>query len=325
MRLRSISPVIIFIACWGGSVQSDTARPAEAPPTILEVKPVTFPAYDAYPGISRYAPTPEEYAQAIGDRRFVMERVTYRSDDLAVHAYLYRPAEPPKGERLPVVIFSRGSYVRDDFSPEVLMPGNRLARLGYLVVAPMFRGSGGAQGHDEMGGADLHDLFNVVHVLKELAYADSDRVFLYGESRGGIMCLMAAKHEFPARAIAVYGAITDFGPFIAEGSAARSLAPKIWPGFPANEAEIAESRSAIRWPERINVPVMIMNGGVDGDVSPLNAIQLAAALESLGKPYELKIFYGEKHVLSGRAAERDEDAVRWFRRFDAQPFSPMKG
>lgn len=60
------------------------------------------------------------------------------------------------------------------------------------------------------------------------------------------------------------------------------------------------------------------NGGNDGDVSPSNAIQLAAALEKLGKPYELKVFYGEKHVLTGRAAERDEDAANWFRRFDVQ-------
>jgi dipeptidyl aminopeptidase/acylaminoacyl peptidase len=230
----------------------------------------------------------------------------------------------PKDEELPVVIFNRGSYVREDFSPEVLMSANRLARQGFVVVAPMLRGSGSAHGHDEMGGADLHDLFNIVAVLKELPYVDSTRVFLYGESRGGIMCLLAAKHGFPARAIAIYGTITDLGLFIGEGTAAREMAPNIWPGFPANEAEITESRSAIRWPDKINIPVMIMHGGNDGDVSPLNALRLATALEELHKPYELKIFHGEKHVLTGRAEERDRDAVNWFRRFDVQPFNPAK-
>jgi len=62
--------------------------------------------------------------------------------------------------------------------------------------------------------------------------------------------------------------------------------------------------------------VLLMNGGADSDVSPMHAIQLASALEKLGKQYELKIFYGEKHVLTGRAEERDEETVRWFRRFD---------
>ena len=65
-----------------------------------------------------------------------------------------------------------------------------------------------------------------------------------------------------------------------------------------------------------------MNGGTDRQVSPLHAIQLASALEKLGKRYELKIFYGEEHVSPGRSRERDEDAVRWFRRFDQPPSTP---
>lgn len=322
VRFWLIGSAILLASGRAAAAQPATAPPGATAPAILAVKPVAFPAYESYRGIARYAPTREDYSRAIADSAFVMERLTYRSDDLDVYAYLYRPAVPPKDEKLPVVIFNRGSYVRDDFSPEVLMLGNRLARQGYLVVAPMLRGSGGAPGHDEMGGADLHDLFAVLGVLKDLAYADPARVFLYGESRGGIMCLLAARDGFPARAMAVYGAITDLGLFIGEGSAARPMAPKIWPGFPANEAEVTEARSAVRWPDRIGIPVLIMNGADDGDVSPLNAIRLAAALEELGKPYELKIFYGEKHVLTGRAVERDEDAVRWFRRFDAQPPTP---
>jgi dipeptidyl aminopeptidase/acylaminoacyl peptidase len=319
MTASAISMLALCVAGPSPLAFHEQARTASA---IRDVRPVVFPEYDVYPGIARYAPTAADYTRAAGDRTFVMERVTYRSDDLDVYAYLYRPATPPTGTRLPVVVFNRGSYVRADFSPEVLMLGNRLARQGYLVVAPMLRGSGGAGGRDEMGGADLHDLINLVAVIGDIPYADPTRLFLYGESRGGIMCLLAAKHDFPARAIAVYGTITDFGSFLAEGSPARRIAPSIWPGFPANEAEITESRSAIRWPEKINTPVLLMHGGADSDVSPLHAIQLASAFEKLGKRYELKIFYGEKHVLAGRAQERDDEAVKWFRRFDEAHSSP---
>jgi hypothetical protein len=84
---------------------------------ILEVRPVVFPAYDSYQGISRYAPTPDDYARAIADPGFVMERVTYRSDDLDVYAYLYRPIVLPKDEELPVVIFNRGSRGADVCQP----------------------------------------------------------------------------------------------------------------------------------------------------------------------------------------------------------------
>jgi dipeptidyl aminopeptidase/acylaminoacyl peptidase len=322
MYLRTARSIGIVAVCIGGTAWVAVAQQVAATVTIRAVRPVAFPAYDAYPGIERYAATPSEYTRAIKDPAFTMERVAYRSDDLEVYAYLYRPSAPPKGKRLPVIVLNRGSYVRSDFSPEVLMPGNRLAREGYLIVAPMLRGSGGAQGHDEMGGADLNDLMNIVGVIKELPYADPTRLFLYGESRGGVMSLLAAKQGFPTRAIAVYGTITDFGSFLAEGTAARRLASSIWPGFPANEAEIVESRSALRWPEQIKAPVLLMNGGADTDVSPLHAIRLASALEALDRPYELKIFYGEKHVIAGRAHERDQDAVRWFRRFDEPRSKP---
>ena len=308
---------MITVRLWAMALTAAVAVAAAAQAAaIVRIDPVTYPAYDQYKGIARYAPTPQSYAEAIADRRFMMERVAYRSETLEVFAYLYRPANRLT-RPMPVVIFNRGSYTRDDFAPEVLMPGRRLAEQGYLVIAPMYRGSGGAPGHDEMGGADLADLFNIVPVLRELGYADPNRIFLYGESRGGIMSLLAAKNNFPARAIAVYGAITDLSTFVGEGKPARRLAPQIWPGFPANEAQIVADRSAIRWAEKINAPVLLMNGADDGDVSPLQALDLAAALERFDKPYELKIFHGEKHVITGRAAERDADAMAWFRRFDA--------
>ena len=312
--------LLAVLALWpsGPSLQAadQSAKPG---PAIREVRPLAIPAYESYPRLKFYAPDPAEYARAAGDRAFVMERVTYRSDGLDVFAYLYRPASPPKDRKLPVVVFNRGSYVRDEFVPEILMPAYRLAQAGFLVIAPMLRGSGGAPGHDEMGGADLDDVFNVVPVLEEIPYADTSRLFLYGESRGGIMSLLAAKRAFPARAIAVWGAITNLATFLATDSPARGLAATIWPGFPANEAEIVESRSAVRWPEKINVPVLLMNGGADPQVSPFHALELATALQKLGRPYELKIFHGENHILTGRAQERDEDAIRWFKRFDVDP------
>jgi dipeptidyl aminopeptidase/acylaminoacyl peptidase len=326
---RTIVMAATLLAACGMARTSDSSEPAGrtaeapiAPRAIREVRPVPLPGYDGYPRLKYYAPDAAEYEQARSDRAFVLERLTYRSDDLDVFAYLYRPASPPKDRRLPVVVFNRGSYVRDEFAPEILMPAYRLARAGFVVVAPMLRGSGGAPGHDEMGGADLNDIFNVVPVVAELPYADQARLFLYGESRGGIMSLLAAKRSFPARAIAVWGAITDLGTFLAGDSPARGLAATIWPGFPANEAEIVESRSAIRWPERIHTPVLLMNGGADPQVSPLHALELATALQKLGRPYELKIFQGENHIITARSTERDQDAIRWFRRFDTDAAPP---
>ena len=105
----------ILAMCVGGASSLTFAQQVATTPTIRDVRPVAFPPYTANRRIALFAPTPAEYAQAVGDRAFVMERLTYRSDDLDVYAYLYRPVAPPKDKKLPVVVFNRGSYVRDDF------------------------------------------------------------------------------------------------------------------------------------------------------------------------------------------------------------------
>ena len=86
------------------------------------------------------------------------------------------------------------------------MPIHRLTDAGFAVVAQMYRDSEGAPGRDELGGADLADLMNIQPVIAALPYADAGQMFLYGESKGGMMAPQALRDGFPARAAAVVGA-----------------------------------------------------------------------------------------------------------------------
>ena len=281
-------------------------------PSAPAGQPLTFPPYDSVPGLAPYG-SREAYEAASADRRFVMEQIRYPSDGLTVLAYVYRPVTP--SGRLPVIVFNRGSWTWESFHPQLLVMAHRLAGAGYVVVAPMYRGSGGAPGRDEMGGAELDDLLNLRPVLATLPGVDAGRVYLYGESRGGMMVYQALRSGFPAKAAAVFGAFTDLEGMLAAPKG-MEMARKIWPQeLEKDRAGLVDRRSALRWPERISAPVLIMHGGADRSCPPEQSLKLAEALQAAGKPYELKVFFGEGHVLSGRAEERDQDAVRWFRRF----------
>jgi dipeptidyl aminopeptidase/acylaminoacyl peptidase len=283
------------------------AEASAAPGRALEL-----PSYDSVQGLAPYG-SREAYAVAAGDRRFVMEQIRYPSDGLTVLAYVYRPAA--SGRRLPVIVFNRGSWTWESFHAQLLVMAHRLAKAGYVVVAPMYRGSGGAPGRDEMGGADLDDLLNLRPVLATLPGVDPARVYLYGESRGGMMVYQALRSGFPARAAAVFGAFTDLEGMLAAPKGLE-MARKIWPAeLEQDRKALVERRSALCWPERISAPVLIMHGGADRSCPPEQSLKMAEALQAAGKPYELKIFHGEGHILSGRAEERDQDAVRWFQRF----------
>jgi dipeptidyl aminopeptidase/acylaminoacyl peptidase len=234
------------------------------------------------------------------------------SDSLQVFAYVYAPLNAPRP--LPCIVFNRGSYVRGEFAAEHVASFHRLAGAGFVVIAPMYRQSGGAGGHDEMGGADLDDLLHVAALARARPEVDADILFLYGESRGGMMVLQALRESFPARAAAVYGAFTDLGALLDSAPRMKQVANQIWPDYAARGAEIRSRRSAIEWADRIDTPLLLLRGGRDGDVSPLHALCLASRLEELGKRYELIIRADANHVMTQWRAERDAHAVEWFRR-----------
>ena len=68
------------------------------------------------------------------------------------------------------------------------------------------------------------------------------------------------------------------------------------------------------WPEKLDVPLLIMHGGNDRTVDPTQVLSLASKLQQLGKRYELVIRAGANHTLAQWSTGRDALAIEWFRR-----------
>jgi dipeptidyl aminopeptidase/acylaminoacyl peptidase len=292
--------------------QSGNAAQSTVGPTDL--RPVTVPAFDAEPGL-RWGSSREEYDAARADEGYAFEQFTYESEGLTVGAYLYRP-RTRSANPLPVIVYNRGSYTRPGgFAGEMLVMANRYGRAGFIVIAPHYRGSNGWQGRDEMGGADLADLMNIAPQVARIEGADASRVYLSGESRGGMMVYQAMRDQFPAKAAAVWGAFTNLESVMPPGSPQAKLAPQIFPDFEQNRAAIIERRSAIRWADRIRTPVLIMHGTADQDMPSEHSQRMTAELSRLGRTHRLLLFEGQPHRIGGRGADRDAAAIDWFRRF----------
>jgi dipeptidyl aminopeptidase/acylaminoacyl peptidase len=135
-----------------------TAAPiaAQADGTLLDRKPCApLRRYEEVAVLSRATgrePPPEaEYRRL--ERGAVCERLEYASDGLRVVAILVRPSRT-EGRRLPVVIYNHGGGARDGALPEAVgLDQARWVADGYLFLAPQYRGGGGGQGDDEVGGA----------------------------------------------------------------------------------------------------------------------------------------------------------------------------
>ena len=285
--------------------------------SVVERVAYNFPPYEKAAQTTNLAgnASKEEYQRAIQDREFELQKLTYMSDGLKVRAYLYKPVRIA-AQKFPVVIFNRGSVVRKDIAPELIALFHRLATAGFVVLAPMYRQSDGGEGRDEVGGGDVNDLMNVALLAKSLGFIDLSNMFLYGESRGGMMTYLAIKKHFPANAAAVYGAFTDMEMLIKDRPQVYSpnVLKQIWPDFDSRKEEILRSRSATYWPESLVIPTLIMHGGADWSVNPVQSLTIAQKLQSLGKTYELVIYGGDNHILSNNREDRDRRVVAWFKK-----------
>jgi len=278
---------------------------------LIKTESVTLPAYDKVPGIDWYYPK-ADYDETTNDLTWKIEKLWYYSDGLRVSAYVATPST--LNGRYPLVIFNRGSAVRNDIAFVHAPLFRHLVKKGFVVIAPALRQSEGSEGKDEIGGADVHDVINVTELSKQLSFVDQDNVFMLGESRGGIMTYLALKEGMKVNAAATIGAITDFSAYLADNSWIKP--ESIWPDFGRRHKEISESRSALMWTELINTPLLILNGSEDPQVKPYHALKLALRLSEMKKPYQLKIVEGGNHILSGSATkERDREVVEWFTKF----------
>jgi dipeptidyl aminopeptidase/acylaminoacyl peptidase len=100
-----------------------------------------------------------------------------------------------------------------------------------------------------------------------------------------ITAYQAIKRHFPLNAAAVFGAFTDleglikFRPNVYK----PTLLKQFWPDFDTQRDAINKSRSAIYWPEALDVPLLIMHGGADWSVNPSQSLTIAQKLQDLGK------------------------------------------
>ena len=236
----------------------------------------------------------------------VPRRIDFATGDGATaHAFYYAPrnpgCDPPSDERPPLRVICHGGptgHSAPYLDPEVQFFTQR----GIGVVDVNYRGSSGfgrdyrRQLNGRWGEIDWRDCVAAARHLAAAGEADPARTWVEGGSAGGYVVLCALVFEPTAFAAGV----SLFGVADAEALAldthkfeSRYLDSMIGP-YP-EQADLYRARSPIHFADRLERPLLLLQGLDDEVVPPAQAERMAEVLDRKGIPYAYIAFEGEGH------------------------------
>lgn len=257
-----------------------------------------------------------QYADSV-DLKFVR----YASGDELIPGYVFTPVRRTAGKKYPAVILLHGGY-HERFNVEWFQLIHDMVAKGYVVIFPEYRSSRGYGDtiyQNDYGVTDVADVLAAADFICAQDYVDPARLGIVGESRGGMVTLLAIE-KAPKRfktAVDVVG-LTDFVAYMAyKPEYRRQQIAKENPSFggkgPNENLAAYMAISPINHVDDIQTPLLVM-GSTGDKIAPfeLHGGRLIDLLKAHGKTFEAKIYDhapGGHVFLHGTTPERD-DAVR---------------
>ena len=219
---------------------------------------------------------------------------------------------PDQGGPAPVIVHVHGGGWRRGSRREplpLLGTGfyDDLAAEGFAVAAIDYRLSGEAR-----FPAPLEDVRTAVGWVRDHAAAygfDAGRVFLWGDSSGGHLALLAALTGAKVAGVVAWFPVTDLAGLpsdVAQAGGVPDAGPEsreaLLLGAPASSVpELARQASPVTHAGPDAPPVLLMHGAADDMVPAAQSIRLAGALSAAGAAVELEIVPGATHFWTGAA------------------------
>jgi dipeptidyl aminopeptidase/acylaminoacyl peptidase len=224
------------------------------------------------------------------DEGMDMESIIYSSDGLQVGGLLF---SPPHKSRLPCIIFCHDGM--KGISREHRLAGLRLAKAGYVVFSPSYRGEDGCQGEVEIAKGEVRDVLNALTMASHLEHVDEERLALVGTSHGATIALLAAPKSRKIRALVFAYGIADiykWWRYLKKSDRLGSdrITLQTYGKGPDDRPLSFAIRNGVSHVSRICCPVLIMQGEKDEIVPEEQALCLEQALKEHGKSYRLRIY-----------------------------------
>jgi dipeptidyl aminopeptidase/acylaminoacyl peptidase len=239
------------------------------------------------------------FMQEFGDR-VRLKRVAFASGDRTlIPGYVFTPVKLEAGKKYPGIVMVHGGF-HERFDWRWFQLIDIAVSKGYVVIFPEYRGSRGYGANlyvNDYGITDTADVLASATYLAEQSYVDPSRLGILGQSRGGMVTLLAlekAPLQFKV-GVDIVG-LTDFVAYMAYKPEYRrqevAKESAYFKGQLPNENLAAYMEvSPINHVDKIQTPLLVM--ATRGDkIAPfdLHTGRLLDVLKAKGKVFESKIY-----------------------------------
>jgi dipeptidyl aminopeptidase/acylaminoacyl peptidase len=188
----------------------------------------------------------------------------------------------------------------DGLSDSSIRRCRELAKAGFAVFAPSYRGEDGSQGTIEVAKGEVNDVLNGLEVFKQDGRLDPSRVAMMGTSHGALIGLLAVSRSDQFRALVFAYGVSDIFAWwdylVATNQVGTdSLTKRIYGTGPSSRPESFRIRNGMNALETINVPVLILQGELDITVPSSQAQALYDGLIKLEKWAQLELYPNSEH------------------------------
>ncbi len=130
-------------------------------------------------------------------------------------------------------------------------------------------------------------------------------------------CLALANTEKIMTAIVASGAFDAFRCAKDRPEMETKVYSELIPGYSQDREKALASRSPVRWADKMNknTPLLIVHGGADSKVNPLEAIDMATRLQECKHPFRFVLLEGAEHGMREHQTEVDRICREWLDRY----------
>jgi dipeptidyl-peptidase-4 len=229
-------------------------------------------------------------------------------DGKLLYGRLIKPVNFHAGEKHPAVVIVYGgpgvqtvTNAWDAFDLEMAQP---LAARGYVIWVLDNRGSSG-RGHAfetplyrRFGKTELADQLEGVRYLIAQGFVDPARIGIYGWSYGGFMTLYSLLNAPDVFRAGIAGApVTNWRNY-------DTIYTERYLGLPSENPEGYRASSPVDYAAKLKAKLLMVHNIEDDNVLFQNTVQMSDALEQAGKLFDMVIYTGKSHGVTGPARKQ---------------------